>query len=306
MSRADTHVALLKGGWSPEREVSLASGAACAAALREAGFVVTEIDVDRDIAARLSELRPDVAFNALHGPIGEDGNIQGLMNILGIPYTHSGVLASAMAMDKPKAKDVFAGIDVRCPEGLVLTIEDFARGHPMEPPYVVKPIDQGSSVGVHIVKDGDNFSPDPETWTFGRHVLVERFIPGRELCVAVMDGEALTVTEITSDRGFYDYEAKYAAGGSVHVLPAKLPESVMREAMRMSEAAYQALGCRGVARTDLRYDDTDADPGTLYLLEINTQPGMTSTSLVPEQAAYRGISFSELVARMVEEATCDF
>lgn len=306
MSRADTHVALLKGGWSPEREVSLSSGEACAKALREAGFTVTEIDVDREIAARLSEIKPDVVFNALHGPIGEDGNIQGLLNIMDIPYTHSGVLASAVAMDKPKAKDVFAGINLRCPEGRVLTIDDFATGHPVQPPYVVKPVDQGSSVGVHIVKDGNNFRPNEENWTFGRHVLVERFIPGRELCVAVMDGEALTVTEITSDRGFYDYEAKYVPGGSVHVLPAELPDSVMREAMRMSEAAYRALGCRGVARTDLRYDDTETDPGTLYLLELNTQPGMTSTSLVPEQAAFRGISFSELVARMVEDATCDF
>jgi len=305
MSRADTHVVLLKGGWSAERAVSLSSGAECAKALRTAGYRVTEIDVDRDVAGRLDEARPDVVFNALHGPIGEDGNIQGLLNIMGIPYTHSGVLASALAMDKPKAKDVFSRIGVRCPEGRVLTVDDFADGHPMDPPYVVKPIDQGSSVGVHIVKQGCNYRPTAEDWTFGEWVLVEKFIAGRELTVAVMDGEALAVTEITSERGFYDYDAKYAPGGSVHILPAELPEVITQNALAMAESAYRALGCRGVARADLRYDDTEKDPGELYLLEINTQPGMTPTSLVPEQAALRGIPFPDLCARMVEEARCD-
>jgi D-alanine-D-alanine ligase len=305
MRNSETHVALLKGGWSAERDVSLSTGAECAKALRTAGFKVTEVDVGRDVAAKLTAVGADVVFNALHGPIGEDGNIQGLLNIMNLPYTHSGVLASAMAMDKPKAKDVFARLGLRCPEGMVLTIDDFSNGHPMEPPYVVKPIDQGSSVGVHIVKEGCNYRPTAEDWTFGRYVLVERFIAGRELTVAVMDGEALAVTEITSDRGFYDYEAKYAEGGSVHVLPAALPEAITRQALEISEAAYRALGCRGVARADLRYDDTERDPGDLYLLEINTQPGMTPTSLVPEQAAFRGISFPELVTRMVREAKCD-
>lgn len=305
MTRADTHVAVLKGGWSAEREVSLVSGRECAKALRTAGFRVSEIDVDRSIANRLQELKPDVCFNALHGPIGEDGNIQGLLNILGIPYTHSGVRASSVAMDKPTAKDVFARYGLRCPDGKVVTLDDFAEGDPMPRPYVLKPIDQGSSVGVHIIREGCNYRPTEDDWSFGESVLVEPFIDGRELTVAVMDDESLAVTEITSDRGFYDYEAKYAEGGSVHLLPAPLPDSVRDEALETARTAHRALGCRGVSRADFRYDDTKAKPGTLYLLEVNTQPGMTPTSLVPEQAAYRGIDFPELVARLVEEARCD-
>ena len=212
MKRSDTHVAVLMGGWSPEREVSLSSGRECAKALRRAGWRVTEIDVDRGIACKLSAVKPDVVFNALHGPVGEDGNIQGMLNILGIPYTHSGVRASAVAMDKPTAKDVFARHGLRCPEGRVVTLADFEDGEPLEPPYVIKPIDQGSSVGVHIVREGDNYRPTKADWPFGDAVLVERYVPGRELTVAVWDGEAMEVTEITSDRGFYDYEAKYSAG----------------------------------------------------------------------------------------------
>ena len=306
MSRADTHVAVLKGGWSPEREVSLSSGRECAKALRQAGFKVTEIDVDRAIAGKLEAMHPDVCFNALHGPVGEDGTIQGVLNVLGIPYTHSGVRASAVAMDKPTAKDVFSRLGLRCPGGKVVTLDAFEAGHPMEPPYVIKPIDQGSSVGVHIVKEGDNYRPTGEDWTFGDRVLVEPFIDGRELTVAVLDGEPLEVTEITSSRGFYDYEAKYAPGGSIHLLPAPVPASIRTEALEMARRAHEALGCRGVSRCDFRYDDTQSDPGVLYLLEINTQPGMTPTSLVPEQAAFRGISFPELVARMVEGAQCDY
>ena len=305
MNRADTHVAVLMGGWSPEREVSLSSGRECAKALREAGWRVTEIDVDRGVAARLAAVKPDVVFNALHGPVGEDGTIQGLLNILGIPYTHSGVRASAVAMDKPTAKDVFARHGLRCPEGKVVTLADFDAGEPMAPPYVVKPIDQGSSVGVHIVREGDNYRPTAEGWPFGDTVLVERYVAGRELTVAVWDGEALEVTEITSSRGFYDYEAKYAAGGSLHLLPAPIPEPIRRLAMDSAAAAHRALGCRGISRADFRYDDTAGQPGELYLLEINTQPGMTPTSLVPEQAAHRGIPFPELVSRMVEGARCD-
>ncbi|GHD54059.1 D-alanine--D-alanine ligase [Thalassobaculum fulvum] len=304
-NRSETHVAVLMGGWSPEREVSLSSGRECAKALRQAGWKVSEVDVDRGIAARLTTLRPDVVFNALHGPIGEDGNIQGLLNILGIPYTHSGVRASAVAMDKPTAKDVFARHGLRCPEGRVVTLEDFDDGEPLEPPYVIKPIDQGSSVGVHIVRQGDNYRPTAADWPFGQHVLVERYVPGRELTVAVWDGEAMEVTEITSDRGFYDYEAKYAAGGSVHLLPAPVPAAIRRQAMEVAARAHQALGCRGISRADFRYDDTAGEPGELYLLEINTQPGMTPTSLVPEQAAHLGVSFPELVSRMVEDARCD-
>lgn len=306
MSRADIHVAVLKGGWSPEREVSLSTGQECAKALRQAGYRVSEIDIDRSIAGRLEAMHPDVCFNALHGPVGEDGTIQGMLNVLGIPYTHSGVRASSVAMDKPTAKDVFTRHGLRCPGGMVVRVEDFERGHPMTPPYVIKPIDQGSSVGVHIVRDGDNYRPGGEDWTFGDRVLVEPFIDGRELTVAVLDGEALEVTEITSDRGFYDYEAKYAEGGSIHLIPAPVPDSIRREAMDVARRAHEALGCRGVTRCDFRYDDTTSNPGTLYLLEINTQPGMTPTSLVPEQAAYRGISFPDLVARMVEGAQCDY
>lgn len=305
MSRAATHVAVLMGGWSPERDVSLSSGRECAKALRQAGWRVTEIDVDRSIAGKLSTVRPDVVFNALHGPVGEDGNIQGLLNILGIPYTHSGVRASAVAMDKPTAKDVFARHGLRCPEGRVVTLKDFDDGEPLEPPYVIKPIDQGSSVGVHIVRAGDNYRPTAADWPFGDEVLVERYVPGRELTVAVWDGEAMEVTEITSERGFYDYEAKYAAGGSVHLLPAPVPEAIHRQAMEVAARAHRALGCRGVSRADFRYDDTAGEPGELYLLEINTQPGMTPTSLVPEQAAHLGISFPDLVSRMVEDARCD-
>jgi len=305
VTRADTHVAVLMGGWSPERDVSLSSGRECAKALRAAGWRVTEIDMDRGIAGKLSAVKPDVVFNALHGPVGEDGNIQGLLNILGIPYTHSGVRASAVAMDKPTAKDVFARHGLRCPEGRVVTLADFENGEPVEPPYVIKPIDQGSSVGVHIVREGDNYRPTRSDWPFGDAVLVERYVPGRELTVAVWDGEAMAVTEITSDRGFYDYEAKYTDGGSVHLLPAPLPEEIRRQAMDVAARAYRALGCRGVSRADFRYDDTAGEPGELYLLEINTQPGMTPTSLVPEQAAHLGVSFPDLVSRMVEDARCD-
>ncbi len=305
MTETRKHVAVLMGGWSAERDVSLSSGRECAAALREAGYRVSEIDVDRSVASQLERMRPDVCFNALHGTVGEDGTIQGLLDILGIPYTHSGVRASAIAMDKPTAKDVFARHGLRCPGGRVLGLDAFEQGHPMDPPYVIKPIDQGSSVGVHIVRDGCNYRPTSDDWQFGDRVLVEPFIDGRELTVAVMDGEALEVTEITSSRGFYDYEAKYAEGGSIHLLPAPIPEAIRLEALEMAERAHTAIGCRGVSRSDFRYDDTAGEPGLLYLLEVNTQPGMTPTSLVPEQAAARGISFPALVARMVEEARCD-
>ncbi|MEQ8398271.1 D-alanine--D-alanine ligase [Thalassobaculum sp.] len=305
MSRAETHVAVLMGGWSAERAVSLSSGRECAKALRQAGWRVSEIDVDRGIARKLESVKPDVVFNALHGPVGEDGNIQGVLNILGIPYTHSGVRASAVAMDKPTAKDVFARHGLRCPEGRVVTLSDFDDGEPMTPPYVIKPIDQGSSVGVHIVREGDNYRPTAEDWPFGDAVLVERYVPGRELTVAVWDGEAMEVTEITSSHGFYDYDAKYAEGGSIHMLPAPVPDEIRRQAMDIAARAHRAIGCRGVSRADFRYDDTAGEPGQLYLLEINTQPGMTPTSLVPEQAAHLGISFPELVSRMVEDARCD-
>jgi len=301
------HVAVLKGGWSAEREVSLVSGTACAQALRDEGYHATEVDVDRTIASTLSELCPHVAFNALHGQWGEDGCIQGLLEVLDIPYTHSGVLASALAMDKVRAKEVFRGAGLPVEESLVVSRVEAASRHPMEPPYVIKPIAQGSSVGVYIVREGAN-APlamlAVQEEIFGAEVMVERFVPGRELTVAVLGDRPLAVTEITSSRGFYDYEAKYAPGGSQHLLPAPLPASVTEACLAHALSAHRALGCRGVSRTDFRYDDTVGEPGRLVVLEINTQPGMTPTSLVPEQAAFAGLSFRELVRWIVEDASC--
>jgi D-alanine-D-alanine ligase len=302
------HVAVLMGGWSAEREVSLMTGADVVKALDERGYAVSTIDADRDLAATLSALdpRPDVVFNALHGRWGEDGNVQGVMNILGLPYTHSGLLASAMAMDKVLAKRLFAAAGITCPKGLVVDIETSLAGRAMDPPFVVKPVSEGSSVGVHIVMDGDNYPGlHREAWQFGDEVLVERFIPGRELTVAVMGGRSLAVTELQPHEGFYDYEAKYTDGKTTHLCPAPLPEAVSSQAKDAALAAHRALGCRGVSRADFRYDDTEGEPGKLYLLEINTQPGLTPLSLVPEQAAHVGIDFGALVSWMVENARCD-
>ena len=298
-----TNVAVLMGGWSAEREVSLVSGAACVKALQDAGYDVTTIDVQRDVGALITRLypRPDAVLNALHGRFGEDGCIQGLLDILGIPYTHSGLLASAVAMDKPMAKRLFEAEGIPVAEHVVATIEAARANEPMARPYVAKPMNEGSSVGVHIVREGDNEPPfEGSGWNYGEEVMFERYIPGRELTVSVMGGEALAVTEITTARGFYDYDAKYADGGSIHVVPAEVDQDVYDAAMDLSERAYKALGCRGVARADLRYDGQD-----LYMLEINTQPGMTPTSLVPEQAAHKGMSFQDLVVWMVEQAECD-
>lgn len=296
------HVAVLMGGWSAEREVSLVSGAACVNALKDAGYRVTAIDVQRDAGALLTRLypRPDVVFNALHGRFGEDGCIQGLLNILGVPYTHSGLVASALAMDKPLAKRLFAAAGIPVAEDKVVRREDVIAGDPLPRPYVVKPMNEGSSVGVFIVREGENRPPFAEEWPFGERVMVETFIPGRELTVAVMGDRALAVTEITTNHGFYDYDAKYAEGGSHHVLPADVDRETYDEALRLAQAGFDALGCRGVGRADFRFDGK-----TLYLLEINTQPGMTSTSLVPEQAAHNEISFAELCGWMVENAECD-
>ncbi len=297
------HVAVLMGGWSAEREVSLVSGAACAKALQDAGYQVTTIDVQRDVGALITRLypRPDAVFNALHGRFGEDGCIQGLLDILGIPYTHSGVLASAVAMDKPMAKRLFQAAGIPVADHVVTTIEAARAKEPMARPYVAKPMNEGSSVGVHIVREGDNEPPfEGSGWSYGELVMIERYIPGRELTVSVMGGKALAVTEITTGRGFYDYDAKYVNGGSIHVIPAEVDKSVYDEAMELSERAFNAIGCRGVARTDFRYDGKD-----LYMLEINTQPGMTPTSLVPEQAAHTGLSFQDLVVWMVEQAEGD-
>jgi D-alanine-D-alanine ligase len=296
------HVAVLLGGLSSEREVSLVSGAACADALERSGARVSRIDAGRDLAQVLTAARPDVVFNALHGAWGEDGCVQGVLETLALPYTHCGVLASALAMDKARAKAVLAAAGVTVPGGGLFDRFAVARAHVMEPPYVVKPNAEGSSVGVFLVFEGANSPPQEvvaPSWTFGEQVMVEPYIAGKELAVAVMDGRALAVTEILPRTGFYDYEAKYAEGGSLHVVPAPLPEAVTREAMRLAELAHAALGCRGVTRSDLRYDDIN---DLLVLLEVNTQPGMTPTSLVPEQAAHLGVGFDELVCWMVEDA----
>ncbi|RDD61294.1 D-alanine--D-alanine ligase [Ferruginivarius sediminum] len=304
-----TRVAVLYGGASAERDVSLKSGKACAAALYERGFDVQLIDVGRDVGELVKELTPppDVVFNALHGRFGEDGTVQGVLDLMGIKYTHSGLLASALAMDKAMAKKVFAQAGIRTVEGMVMTREAIlATGDPMPRPYVVKPVAEGSSVGVCIVEEGANTLPfAEEDWPFGDEVMVERFVPGRELTVAVMEDRALAVTEIAPKGGFYDYKHKYTGGVTDHIIPARVDPQIYDEAMRLSVKAHRALGCRGVSRADFRYDDTGGEPGVLYLLEVNTQPGMTDLSLVPEQANHAGIDFGELVEWMVQEAACN-
>jgi D-alanine-D-alanine ligase len=303
------HVAVLYGGWSAEREVSLASGRACAKALEGQGYRVTPIDVQPDIALVLQATMPDAAFNALHGKIGEDGTIQGLLEILRIPYTHSGVLASALAMDKHKAKLVMKGAGVPVPEGIVADRREVARQHVLKPPYVVKPVSEGSSVGVIIVREDRAHPPQEilrDDWSFGDEVLVESYVAGRELTCAVMGDRALGVIDIRPATGlFYDYDAKYAKGGSIHVLPAEIKPNIYQRVQELALTAHQALGCRGVSRADLRYDDTPEGTGDLVVLEVNTQPGMTETSLVPELAAHAGYTFGELVQWMVEDATCN-
>jgi D-alanine-D-alanine ligase len=302
------HVALLKGGWSNERPVSLASGKECAQALRNAGYEVTEIDVGRDIAEVLRAMKPDVAFNALHGPFGEGGMIQGLLELLEIPYTHSGVLASALAMDKHQAKIVMKAAGIPVTDHVIADRAEVARAHVMAPPYVVKPIADGSSFGVFIVKADQSHPPQEllrEDWTMGEDVMVERYIPGRELTCAVMGDVALGVTEIVTDLAFYNYEAKYAADGSRHIIPAQIQPKIYDKVQKMALKAHAALGCRGVTRTDFRYNDRAGEDGELVCLEINTQPGMTPTSLAPEQARYARHSFEELVSWMVEDASCN-
>jgi len=298
------HVAVLMGGWSAERDVSLRSGAACAAALGRLGYRVTPIDVGRDIAATLAAAKPDIALNVLHGRPGEDGTLQGLLEILGIPYTHSGVLASALAMQKDYAKAMFRASGVPVAEDRVVSRLEAAKAHAMAPPYVIKPIAEGSSVGVFIVTEEHPHPPQElyrDDWTFGEMVMVERYIPGKELTCAVVGDHALDVIEIVSATQFYDYEAKYVAGGSKHLLPAPILPNVYQEVRRLALAAHSALGCRGVSRADFRYDERET--GRLICLEVNTQPGMTETSLVPELAAYAGITFDELVQWIVEDAS---
>jgi D-alanine-D-alanine ligase len=303
------HVAVLMGGWSAEREVSLRSGKACADALERAGgYRVSRVDVTRDIAATLRQLKPDAALNVLHGRPGEDGTLQGLLEIAGIPYSHSGVLASALAMQKDMAKSILRAAGVPVPEGHVVARRDAAKRHLLPPPYVIKPLAEGSSVGVFIVREDMAHPPQELTrddWAFGETVLVEPYIAGKELTCAVMGDKALGVIEIVPAVKFYDYEAKYAPGGSKHLLPAPVAPEIYEECRRLSLAAHRALGCRGVTRADFRYDDARAGLAGLYCLEVNTQPGMTETSLVPEMAQHAGISFEELVRWMVEDASLE-
>ncbi|MGB8736012.1 MAG: D-alanine--D-alanine ligase [Rhodomicrobium sp.] len=303
------HVAVLMGGWSAEREVSLNSGAACANALERAGYRVTSIDVDRDIAAKLAALRPDACFNALHGKGGEDGCIPGILETLQIPYTHSGVLASALAMDKARAKIAFKAAGVPVAGGIVASPAQAARAHLMPPPYVIKPVTEGSSVGVYIVREDQAHPPQELTrpdWAYG-DVLVERYIGGRELTCAVIGHRSLDIIEIlpAEGLGFYDYEAKYAKGGSRHILPAQISPEIYEFIQKLAIDAHNALGCRGVSRADFRLDDRAEGTGELVCLEVNTQPGMTATSLVPELAAHAGLGFGELVQWIVEDASCD-
>ena len=302
------HVAVLMGGWSAEREVSLRSGKACADALGRRGYRVTRIDVARDIAAVLTALAPDVALNLLHGRPGEDGTIQGLLEILKIPYSHSGTLASALAMQKDIAKIVMAQAGVAVPDGIVVSRQEAAARHVLPPPYVIKPVAEGSSVGVFIVTEAHAHPPQELTrhdWPYGERLLCEGYVAGKELTCAVLGDKALDVIEIVPTVKFYDYEAKYAPGGSRHVLPAPLKPNVYQEVRRLALLAHQALGCRGVSRADFRYDDRMAGVQGLVCLEVNTQPGMTETSLVPELAAAVGISFDELVEWMVEDASLE-
>lgn len=302
------HVAVLMGGWSAEREVSLRSGKTCADALERAGYQVSRVDVDRDVAARLRAIKPDAALNVLHGRPGEDGTLQGMLEVLGIPYSHSGVLASALAMQKDAAKTVLKAAQVPVPGGIVVTRKEAAARHLLPPPYVIKPVAEGSSVGVFIVREDHKHPPQELTradWVFGDRLLIEPYIPGKELTCAVLGDQALGVIEIVPAVKFYDYEAKYAPGGSKHLLPAPVAPAVYREVQRLSLAAHRALGCRGVTRSDFRYDDGLDGAQGLFCLEVNTQPGMTETSLVPELAAHAGVSFEDLVRWMVEDASLD-
>jgi D-alanine-D-alanine ligase len=303
----DLKVVVLMGGWSSERQVSLTSGRGVAAALRERGWSnVVELDMERDVAERLAELRPDVVFNALHGTPGEDGTVQGMMDLMGLEYTHSGLTTSAIAIDKELTKLLLVPHGVRMPAGRVVESESLFREDPIARPYVVKPVNEGSSVGVAIVTAEGNYGNpigrDVEgPWHQFDQLLAEPFIKGRELTVAVLNGEALAVTELKPTAGFYDYDAKYTDGLTVHECPANVPEDIARSMMDMAAKAHRLLGCKGASRSDFRWDDEQGEPG-LYLLEVNTQPGMTPLSLVPEQAKLKGISYGELVERLIEEA----
>jgi D-alanine-D-alanine ligase len=296
-----SRVAVLMGGLSAEREVSLVTGMSCAKALREAGYDVVEVDAGLDIVAQLHAVKPDVVFNALHGRWGEDGCVQGVLEWLRIPYSHSGVLASALAMDKQRAKEVYVRAGLPIVESRIVAADEVALGHVLPPPYVVKPNNEGSSVGVYIVQPGSNAPRLAETMP--AQVMVEAYAPGREMTVSVMGDRALCVTDIITD-GWYDFDAKYKPGGSRHELPAKIPAEIEAACLDYALRAHRALGCRGLSRTDFRWDEARGLAG-LVLLETNTQPGMTPTSLSPEQAAHVGISFPELCSWIVEDASCN-
>jgi D-alanine-D-alanine ligase len=300
------HVAVLMGGLSSERDVSLSSGNACADALESVGYRVSRVDVGRNVAQVLAKLKPDVAFNALHGPMGEDGSIQGILEFMQIPYTHSGLLASALAMNKDQAKIIAAAAGVPVATARVMNRSEIGNEHPMTPPYVIKPVAEGSSFGVLIVREGATNPPQSihgSEWKYGERVMVERFIPGRELTCAVMGDRSLGVTEIIPiGQEFYDYDAKYKKGGSRHQCPAVLSPSIYQNIEKLSVEAHKAIGCRGVSRSDFRYDENGN--GELIWLEVNTQPGMTPTSLVPELAGHAGMSFAELVDWIVKDASC--
>ncbi len=310
MTRRFEHVAVLMGGLSAEREVSLNSGEACARALEGEGYRVTRLDAGRDLADRLTDLRPEVCFNALHGKWGEDGCVQGILEILRIPYTHSGVLSSALAMHKEKAKLAFRAAGIPVAESMVATRIEAAKSHLMPPPYVIKPVSEGSSVGVFIVREDHAHPPQElmrDDWPYGDEIMVERFVAGRELTCAVVGSEPLGIIEILPAEGltFYDYDAKYKPGGSRHILPAQVSPNIYGFVQKLARDAHHALGCRGVSRADFRFDDRPDGTGELVCLEVNTQPGMTATSLVPELAAHAGWTFGELVRWMVEDASCN-
>jgi D-alanine-D-alanine ligase len=302
-----TKVAVLMGGWSVERKVSLASGEACAEAIKKLGYETYMVDVQRDTIMRiLADMQPQIAFNALHGTWGEDGCASALLETLQIPYTHSGVLASSVAMDKEKSKALFRAAGIPVADSKMVDLETAAKQHPMALPYVLKPVAGGSSVGVHIVDHTSNGPKEiilQQREIYGDQVMVEKFIPGRELTCAVMGNVALGVMDIVPQIGFYDYEAKYAEGGSEHIYPADVPQEIYRKCQKLAIMAHQALGCRGISRSDFRYDDTQGGSGDVIILEINTQPGMTGTSLVPELAKHAGHSFEELMNWMLQDAS---
>lgn len=300
-SRTNPKVAVLMGGPSAEREVSLSTGRECASALRDAGYEVVELDAGPDLALRLGEIKPDVVFNALHGRWGEDGCVQGLLEWLNIPYTHSGVLASALALDKTRTKQIYRAEGLPVVDSLIASRDAVEASHVMQPPYVVKPNNEGSSVGVYIVGESSNGPPQLAV-EMPAEVMVEQYVPGREMTTTVMGDRALGVTDIISD-GWYDYHAKYEVGGSRHVVPADIPDEITEACKDFALRAHRALGCRGISRTDFRWDETRGLDG-LVLLETNTQPGMTPTSLSPEQAAHCGFSFPEFCAWIVEDASC--